>query len=61
MLRHYGTETGVRMARKHVAWYSRGLAGSAEFRAAVNQLSDPAQIRELVRRFYAPLVERAAA
>jgi len=61
MLSHYGTETGVRMARKHVAWYSRGLAGSAEFRAAVNQLSDPVAIRELVRRFYAPLVERAAA
>ncbi len=61
MLSHYGTETGVRMARKHVAWYSRGLAGSAEFRAAVNQLSDPTAIRELIRRFYAPLVERAAA
>ena len=25
---------GVRLARKHVAWYSRGLPGSAEFRAA---------------------------
>lgn len=25
MLRHYGTETGSRIARKHVAWYSKGL------------------------------------
>ncbi|HVJ51539.1 MAG TPA: tRNA dihydrouridine synthase DusB [Aliidongia sp.] len=61
MLTHYGTETGIRMARKHVAWYSRGLAGSAEFRSAVNQLADPQAVRELVRRFYAPLVERTAA
>jgi tRNA-dihydrouridine synthase B len=61
MLTHYGVETGVRMARKHVAWYSKGLPGSAEFRAEVNQLSDPTAIRELVRRFYSPLLERAAA
>jgi len=32
MLLHYGTETGSRIARKHVAWYSKGLPGSAEFR-----------------------------
>jgi tRNA-dihydrouridine synthase B len=61
MLTHYGAETGVRMARKHVAWYSRGLSGSAEFRAEVNQLAEPDAIRDLVRRFYGPLVERAAA
>src|SRR6201997_5122369 len=36
MLLHYGTAVGSRIARKHVAWYSRGLPGSAEFRAAVN-------------------------
>ncbi len=39
MLSHYGTEVGVRIARKHVGWYSKGLPGSAEFRAAVNQTS----------------------
>lgn len=25
MLEHYGLETGVRMARKHLGWYSKGL------------------------------------
>ena len=37
MLEHYGSETGVRMARKHLGWYSKGLPASAEFRAAVNR------------------------
>src|SRR5216683_3042401 len=34
MLSHYGTEVGLRIARKHLGWYSKGLPGSAEFRAA---------------------------
>ena len=34
----YGAQTGVRIARKHIAWYTRGLAGSAQFRHAMNQL-----------------------
>src|SRR5271155_1641996 len=41
MLLHYGTDVGVKIARKHIGWYSKGLAGSAEFRAAVNQTADP--------------------
>ena len=44
MLVHYGSEIGSRIARKHVAWYSKGLPGSAEFRAAVNQTVDPARV-----------------
>jgi len=60
MLTHYGAETGVRMARKHVAWYSKGLAGSAEFRAGLNQLADPGQVRQMIRSFYGPLLELAA-
>ena len=61
MMSHYGTETGVRMARKHVAWYSKGLPGSAEFRAEVNQLADAERVRGLIRRFYEPLLEPRAA
>ena len=34
----YGAETGVRVARKHISWYTRGLVGSAHFRHAMNQL-----------------------
>ena len=60
MLVHYGSETGVRMARKHVAWYSKGLPGSAEFRAEVNQLADAERVRSLIRRFYEALLEPRA-
>ena len=40
MLAHFGAEPGCALARKHVSWYSRGLPGSAEFRAAMNRLTD---------------------
>jgi tRNA-dihydrouridine synthase B len=60
MLEHYGTAVGVRIARKHIGWYSKGLPGSAEFRAAVNETSDPTRVRMLVRTFYEPLITRGA-
>ncbi len=34
----YGVESGVRIARKHISWYTKGLVGSASFRHAMNQL-----------------------
>jgi tRNA-dihydrouridine synthase B len=61
MLDHYGTAVGARIARKHIAWYSKGLPGSAEFRAAVNQTIDTARVRQLIRSFYEPLITRRAA
>jgi tRNA-dihydrouridine synthase B len=61
MLVHYGTEVGSRIARKHIAWYSKGLPGSAEFRAAVNQTADVARVRRLIQVFYEPLAAREAA
>ncbi|MBK8119853.1 MAG: tRNA dihydrouridine synthase DusB [Sulfuritalea sp.] len=39
----YGEETGVRIARKHISWYTRGLVGSANFRHAMNQLQGIAE------------------
>ena len=61
MLEHYGRQTGIKIARKHIGWYSKGLPGSAEFRAEVNRSLEPAEVFEIVRRFYEPLVERLAA
>jgi tRNA-dihydrouridine synthase B len=60
MLSHFGTDAGMRLARKHVAWYSRGLPGSAQFRAEVMRLAVPAQVIALIDRFYAPLIEAGA-
>ena len=34
----YGEETGVRIARKHISWYTKGPVGAAHFRHAMNQL-----------------------
>lgn len=61
MLSHYGREVGVKIARKHLGWYSKGLPGSAEFRAEVNQTGDVDLVKELLRRFYEPLLAREAA
>jgi tRNA-dihydrouridine synthase B len=54
MLEHYGIETGVNMARKHIGWYTKGLHGSAEFRNRVNQVADPNQVKAMLAEFYAP-------
>lgn len=56
MLLHYGAEVGSRIARKHVGWYSRGLPGSAEFRAAVNETIDVTRVQSLIRSFYGSLL-----
>lgn len=61
MLSHYGTEGGLRVARKHISWYSKGLHGSAEFRSEVNRMSDPNAVRRFIGDFYAPSIERRAA
>ncbi|MGB4812382.1 MAG: tRNA dihydrouridine synthase DusB [Methylophilaceae bacterium] len=34
----YGDLTGMRMARKHISWYTKGLSGSASFRHNMNTL-----------------------
>ena len=61
MLDHYGIETGVNMARKHIGWYTRGLHGSAEFRNRVNQEPDAKVVKAMLADFYAPWRAREAA
>jgi len=61
MLDHYGAITGVRMARKHIGWYTRGLPDSAEFRNRVNRIDDPASVLREIAALYDPLLDRLAA
>jgi tRNA-dihydrouridine synthase B len=61
MLMYYGSEIGMRAARKHVGWYSKGLPGGAEFRARVMRLGDPGAVKMLIREFYLPIIDREAA
>jgi len=48
----HGTEAGVRIARKHVHWYTSGLKGAAAFRAEFNrQATCPDQLAAVDRYF----------
>ncbi len=58
MLEHFGREAGMRIARKHVGWYSSGLPGSAIFRAAVNRVADADAARFEIARFFEDLIEK---
>ena len=49
----YGERTGLRVARKHISWYTKGLVGSAQFRHHMNQLENPAEQLAAVDEFFA--------
>jgi len=53
----YGKESGCRMARKHIGWYTRGLPGSAAFRRYMNQLTCTSAQQQAAREFFARLKE----
>jgi tRNA-dihydrouridine synthase B len=57
MLGLYGRDAGMRVARKHVGWYSGGLHGSAEYRQRVNTTDSPDAIPDIIRQFYDSLLE----
>jgi tRNA-dihydrouridine synthase B len=49
----YGDVTGVRVARKHISWYTRGLVGSSAFRHMMNQLDTVAAQLAVVNDYFA--------
>jgi tRNA-dihydrouridine synthase B len=51
----YGEECGVRVARKHVAWYTRHLGGSAQFRQRLNVLERGDEQIAAVDRYFEQL------
>lgn len=52
IINYYGSDVGIKMARKHLGWYSSGLPKSSEFRATINQTIDAAEVKEKIQRFY---------
>jgi len=48
----YGLERGVRVARKHIGWYTKGLRNSAMFRARMNTLESAEAQLEAVAQFF---------
>jgi tRNA-dihydrouridine synthase B len=61
MLSHYGRARGVAIARKHLAWYVKGLPQAASVRAALQREPEPAQVRRLIETAYDAATERQAA
>lgn len=53
----YGEYSGVRIARKHISWYTKGLVGSAGFRQSMNQLQTSDQQIIETNRFFSQLAE----
>lgn len=51
----YGEYSGVRIARKHIAWYTKGLVGSARFRQKMNQLQTSTEQLSETDRFFIQL------
>jgi tRNA-dihydrouridine synthase B len=49
----YGEQTGVRVARKHISWYTRGLVGSSAFRHAMNRLDSAVEQLHAVDEYFA--------
>lgn len=52
----YGEYTGVRMARKHISWYSKGQRHGAAFRQQVTRVDSMALQQQMVENFFARLI-----
>jgi tRNA-dihydrouridine synthase B len=52
LYRFYGDYRGVRIARKHIAWYCKEQRGAAAFRADVNRAEQPDEQLRMVGEFF---------
>jgi hypothetical protein len=48
----HGEESGVRIARKHLAWYTADLEGGLEFRHGINAIDNASAQIAAVNRFF---------
>ncbi len=60
MLSHYGVRKGVAIARKHLAWYCKGLPDSAAFRAEINKVNEPDVVIKMLGEYFQPYIDEAA-
>ena len=57
----YGEHQGVRIARKHLGWYSKDRPENAAFRAVVNRAETAAEQIRLTREYFSALEDLALA
>jgi tRNA-dihydrouridine synthase B len=55
----YGEYTGVRVARKHIAWYSKRQRNGAEFRQRINKVESVAEQLSLTNAYFDTLCTQA--
>lgn len=48
----YGAFAGLRIARKHMSWYARGLKNASSFRAAINGCDDVLRAKALIESVF---------
>jgi len=48
----YGEYRGVRIARKHISWYCKGLRNATVFREQINSVNSAVEQQALVTRFF---------
>lgn len=53
----YGELTGMRVARKHISWYTKGLKDSANFRHHMNQLQTVDEQQAAISQFFGQLLQ----
>ena len=63
MYQLYGEYSGVRIARKHISWYTKGITGSNEFRKSINLVESSAEQFKMTDKFFktiTPVINIAA-
>lgn len=54
----YGEFTGVRVARKHISWYSKGQSHGGAFRQAVNRVNTIDEQLNMTHEFFERLLQK---
>lgn len=60
ILSYYGKGSGLRIARKHLSWYTKGFPGSAALRGQINKADDAGSVKLLLADFYASQLDTLA-
>ena len=58
ILSHHGSYSGLRMARKHLAWYVKGLPGAAAVRNDLVKMDDPELVTSAIIDFYNRMLDQ---
>lgn len=56
MLVYYGSDLGIKIARKHICWYSKNLPSSAKFRTLINTTASIQKVKQLIYNFYEKVI-----